>query len=49
MYKSEINSFGTTGGASKAALMFKNALHQKIAETESIISGSFSEDANGIG
>ncbi len=29
MYKSDINSFSSQG-ASKAALMFKNALHQKI-------------------
>lgn len=43
MYKSDINSF-CTQGTSKAALMFKNALHQKIVETESVVSGSFSED-----
>jgi len=30
MYKSDINGFGTSQGFSKAALMFKNALHQKI-------------------
>ena len=30
MYKSDINSFTSLQGASKAALMFKNALHQKI-------------------
>lgn len=30
MYKSEITTFGNTQVASKAALMFKNALHQKI-------------------
>jgi hypothetical protein len=42
MYKSDINSFGSSQ-TSKAALMFKNALHQKIVETESVVSGSFSE------
>jgi hypothetical protein len=26
--------------------MFKNALHQKIIETESVVSGSFSEDTS---
>ena len=41
MYKSDINSFGSSG-TSKAAQMFKNALHQKIVETESVVSGSFS-------
>lgn len=30
MYKSEITTFGKTEVVSKAALMFKNALHQKI-------------------
>lgn len=32
MYNSDINGFGSSG-TSKAALMFKNALHQKIIET----------------
>lgn len=48
MYKSDINSFGSSG-ASKAALMFTNALHQKIVETESVVSGSFSEDTSMAG
>ncbi len=41
MYKSDINSFGSSG-TSKAAQMFMNALHQKIVETKSVVSGSFS-------
>lgn len=50
MYKSDINnSSSSSQSASKAKIMFTNALHQKIIETESIVSGSFSEDASMTG
>jgi hypothetical protein len=45
MYKSDINGLGC-GGTSKAAMMFKNALHEKIVETESVVSGSFEDDSS---